>query len=218
MGLIDYRALLIDCDEVLVDRDSGVWTALQPLLDNAISAPDRDAVLTEFNAVIATLYPRFDELGFSGLLCFAHRQLAERLGIKTSWEEGMTFARSVPNWTLFEDAPGAMLYLRKFYRLLVYADRDLQDRGLLCERLGLEPDSLLSLTTHPLDDPQWLAGMVLDPAETLVVSRPPATALGNGGLCLIRRSRAQHSQPCTADICINSMADLVAQHQLSLRR
>ncbi|MGG5287265.1 HAD family hydrolase [Pseudomonas viridiflava] len=218
MGLIDYRALLIDCDEVLVDRDSGVWTALQPLLDNAMSAPDRDAVLTEFNAVIATLYPRFDELGFSGLLCFAHRQLAERLGIKTSWEEGMSFARSVPNWTLFEDAPGAMLYLRKFYRMLVYADRDLQDRGLLCERLGLEPDSLLSLTTHPLDDPQWLAGMDLDPAETLVVSRPPATALGNGGLCLIRRSRAQHSQPCPADICINSMADLVAQHQLSLRR
>lgn len=218
MGLIDYRALLIDCDEVLVDRDSGVWTALQPLLDNAVSVPDRDAVLTEFNAVIATLYPRFDELGFSGLLCFAHRQLAERLGIKTSWEEGMTFARSVPSWTLFEDAPGAMLYLRKFYRLLVYADRDLQDRSLLCERLGLEPDSLLSLTTHPLDDPQWLAGMDLDPAETLVVSRPPATALGSGGLCLIRRSRAQHSQPCTADICINSMADLVAQHQLSLRR
>ncbi|MEX5689722.1 2-haloalkanoic acid dehalogenase, partial [Pseudomonas silesiensis] len=34
MGLIDYRALLIDCDEVLVDRDSGVWSALQPLLDN----------------------------------------------------------------------------------------------------------------------------------------------------------------------------------------
>jgi hypothetical protein len=218
MGLIDYRALLIDCDEVLVDRDSGVWSALQPLLDNAPGAPDRDVVMAGFEAVIGTLYPRFDELGFSGLLCFAHRHLAERLGIRTSWEEGMTFARSVPNWTLFEDAPGAMLYLRKFYRLLVYADRDLQDRGLLCERLGLEPDSLLSLTTHPLDDPQWLAEMDLDPGETLRVSRPPAKALSDGGLCLIRRDRAQHRQPCAADICISSMADLVAQHQLSLRR
>ncbi|MBA1232435.1 2-haloalkanoic acid dehalogenase [Pseudomonas viridiflava] len=218
MGLIDYRALLIDCDEVLVDRDSGVWTALQPLLENVSGAPDREHALAEFNTVIGTLYPRFDELGFSGLLCFAHRQLAERLGIKTSWEEDMTFARSVPAWTLFEDAPGAMLYLRKFYRLLVYADRDLQDRGLLCERLGLEPDSLLSLTTHPLDDPQWLAEMGLDAVETLMVSRPPAIALEGGGLCLIRRNRAQHRQPCTADLCINSMADLVAQHQLSLRR
>ncbi|KPW41402.1 2-haloalkanoic acid dehalogenase [Pseudomonas amygdali pv. mellea] len=218
MGLIDYRALLIDCDEVLVDRDSGVWAALQPLLENGLNTPDKDSVLTEFNDVVRTLYPRFDELGFSGLLCFAHRQLAERLGIKASWEEGMTFARSVPNWTLFEDAPGAMLYLRKFYRLLVYADRDLQDRGILCERLGLEPDSLLSLTTHPLDDPDWLAGMDLEPRETLLVSRPPASALGTGGLCLIRRSSEQHCQPCTADLCINSMADLVAQHQLSLRR
>lgn len=111
MGLIDYRALLIDCDEVLVDRDSGVWAALQPLLENGLNTPDKDSVLTEFDDVVRTLYPRFDELGFSGLLCFAHRQLAERLGIKASWEEGMTFARSVPNWTLFEDAPGAMLYL-----------------------------------------------------------------------------------------------------------
>ncbi|RMR48193.1 hypothetical protein ALP91_02080 [Pseudomonas savastanoi pv. glycinea] len=111
-----------------------------------------------------------------------------------------------------------MLYLRKFYRLLVYADRDLQDRGILCERLGLEPDSLLSLTTHPLDNPDWLAGMDLEPRETLLVSRPPASALGTGGLCLIRRSREQHRQPCTADLCIKSMADLVAQHQLSLRR
>ncbi|EGH44193.1 hypothetical protein PSYPI_18081, partial [Pseudomonas syringae pv. pisi str. 1704B] len=109
MGLIDYRALLIDCDGVLVDRDSGVWTALQPLLDNGLNTPGKDQVLAEFNDVIRTLYPRFDELGFSGLLCFAHRQLAERLGIKASWEEGMSFARSVPNWTLFEDAPGGML-------------------------------------------------------------------------------------------------------------
>jgi len=218
MGLTDYRALLIDCDEVLIDRDSGVWAALQPLLENGVYPPEREQVLAQFNEVIGTLYPRFDELGFSGLMCFAHRQLAERLGIKASWEEGMTFARSVPGWTLFEDAPGAMLYLRKFYQLLVYADRDVQDRGLLCERLGLEPDSLLSMNTHSLDDTRWLTDMDLAPNETLRVSRPPATALSTGGLCLIRRSREQHSQPCPADICISSMADLVAQHQLSLRR
>src|ERR1700712_5742929 len=107
LGLTDYRALLIDCDEVLVDRDSGVWAALQPLLENGLNTPDKESILTEFNDVVCTLYPRFDELGFSGLLCFAHRQLAERLAIKTSWEEGMTFARSAPNWTLVAHPPGA---------------------------------------------------------------------------------------------------------------
>lgn len=83
---------------------------------------------------------------------------------------------------------------------------------------GARLDSLLSLTTHPLDDTAWLADMDLEPRDTLIVSRPPASALSTGGLCLIRRSREQHRQPCTADLCINSMADLVAQHQLSLRR
>ncbi|RMQ42208.1 hypothetical protein ALQ04_01073 [Pseudomonas cichorii] len=218
MGLTDYRALLIDCDEVLVDRDSGVWAALQPLLEHSANRPEREQVLAAFSDAVNGLYPRFGELGFSGLLCFAHRQLAEHFGVRASWEEGMAFARSVAGWTLFEDAPGAMLYLRKFYRLLVYADRDVQDRNALCERLGLESDSLLSLTTHPLDDPRWLADMDLDPSDTLLVSRPPASALATGGLCLIRRERAEHRQPCPADLCINSMADLVAQHQLSLRR
>lgn len=218
MVLTEYRALLIDCDEVLVDRDSGVWSALQPLLEGYRPVLDKGQVLDRYQAIIAELYPRFDELGFSGLLCFAHRQLAEQLGIKASWEEGMSFARSVPGWTLFEDAPGAMLYLRKFYRLLVFVDRDAEDRGPLCERLGLTPDDLFSPASYPSERTDWLAALDIDPQHTLRLSRPPAQAMGNGGLCLIRRECLDHCQPCPAQVCISSMADLVRQHQLSLRR
>lgn len=218
MDLTDYRVLLIDCDEVLVDRDSGVWTGLQPLLDTLRDPPDKEQVLSQYHAVVQALYPRFDELGFSGLLCFAHRQLAQQLGAKASWEEGMSFARAASSWTLFEDAPGAMLYLRKFYTLLVYVDRDAEDRGVLCERLGLLPENLLSLANHPLDNTDWLQALDLRPDETLLVSRPPALKGSLGGLCLIRRGRSEHGAACLADVCINSMADLVAQHQLSLRR
>lgn len=218
MELTDYRALLIDCDEVLVDRDSGIWTALQPLLENRPGMLGREEVLTEYKQVVRTLYPRFSELGFGGLLCFAHRQLAERLGLKASWEEGMSFARSVRDWSLFEDAPGAMLYLRKFYRLLVYGDRDSADQEALCERLGIPPEDLLSRASAPLVDRAWLLANDLEPKDILLVSAPPAETPAAVGLCLIRRGDAEHSQPCPADFCINSMADLVAQHQLSLRR
>ncbi|AZE93939.1 2-haloalkanoic acid dehalogenase [Pseudomonas orientalis] len=214
MGLTDYRALLIDCDEVLVDRDSGVWAALRPLLDSLGRQPPREQVLAEYRAVIATLYPRFAELGFGGVLCFAHRQLAERWGVHASWEEGMSFARSAGNWSLFEDAPGAMLYLRKFYRLLVRGDRDAEDRGVLCERLGIAPEDFISLA----DDAQWRNA----PAETLqpmlYVTGPSVDAQGTLDRCLIGRHRPRQPSPCAAQYCINSMADLVAQHQLSLRR
>ncbi|WP_191487634.1 2-haloalkanoic acid dehalogenase [Pseudomonas sp. FEN] len=218
MGLTEYRALLIDCDEVLVDRDSGVWAALQPLLDSRGGHSDKDQVLAEYVEVVRALYPRFAELGFSGLLCFAHRQLAERWGLKASWEEGMSFARSVAGWSLFEDAPGAMLYLRKFYRLLVRGDRDTEDRGLLCERLGIMPDDFISLASDPLLDPEWLKANELEVAHILQVTRPSAAWQVTGDLCLICRGRAKQPSPCAADYCINSMADLVAQHQLSLRR
>jgi hypothetical protein len=218
MYLTDYRALLIDCDEVLVDRDSGIWTALQPLLENRLGMLDREEVLAAFDEAVRTLYPRFSELGFSGLLCFAHRQLAERFGLKASWEEGMSFARSVCNWSLFEDAPGAMLYLRKFYRLLVYCDRDAEDREQLCERLGIAPEDLLSRASKPLEDSVWLLANNLEAKDILQVSRPPAEPPRSAGLCLISRGHGNYTQHCPADFCINSMADLVAQHQLSLRR
>ncbi|UCP11584.1 2-haloalkanoic acid dehalogenase [Pseudomonas sp. MM213] len=218
MYLTDYRALLIDCDEVLVDRDSGIWTALQPLLENHSGMLGREEVLAEFDEAVRTLYPRFSELGFSGLLCFAHRQLAERLGLKASWEEGMSFARSACNWSLFEDAPGAMLYLRKFYRLLVYCDRDAEDREQLCERLGILPEDLHSRASNPLEDGAWLLDNNLEPENILQVSRPPAESPKSAGLCLIRRGHENCTQEYTADFYITSMADLVAQHQLSLRR
>ncbi|XHF33964.1 2-haloalkanoic acid dehalogenase [Pseudomonas chlororaphis] len=218
MGLTDYRALLIDCDEVLVDRDSGVWTALQPLLDSRGGRPDKEQVLGEFREVVQGLYPRFAELGFSGLLCFAHRQLAERWSLNASWEEGMSFARSAANWSLFEDAPGAMLYLRKFYRLLVVGDRDAEDRAVLCEHLGIVADDFISLASDPLRDEDWLNANELKPEHILRVTRPAARGPALTDVCLIGRERRKQPTPCAADYCINSMADLVAQHQLSLRR
>lgn len=216
--LTDYRALLVDCDEVLVDRDSGIWAALQPLLEANPGAPSKEEVLAEFRRIAQALYPRFGELGFGGLLCFAHRQLAERLGLQATWEDGMTFARSAGDWSLFEDAPGAMLYLRKFYRLLVYGDRDTADRDALCERLGISAEDLLSRASNPLLDQAWLAANDLHPKHVLQVSTSSASTLASVDLCLIRRGENEHARPCHVQFCARSMADLVAQHQLSLRR
>jgi hypothetical protein len=130
----------------------------------------------------------------------------------------MSFARSVAGWSLFEDAPGAMLYLRKFYRLLVQGDRDAEDRGLLCERLGIMSDDFISLASDPLQDCEWLQANGFKPGEILQVTRPSTDRQGTRDVCLICRGRVKHPTPCAADFCINSMADLVAQHQLSLRR
>lgn len=218
MDMTDYRALLIDCDHVLVDRSSGIWSALQPMLQSYEGKLEKQEVLGEYEEAVRTLYPRFSELGFSGLLCFAHRQLAESLGLLASWEEGMTFARSAANWPLFEDAPGAMLYLRKFYRLLVYGDRDAEDRVALCERLGVSPEDLISLAINPLEDREWLQANGLEPKDILLVSSFPAGVQKPGGRYIVQRGLTESVQSCAAEICIRSMMDLVARHQCSLRR
>ena len=58
----------------------------------------------------------------------------------------------------------------------------------------------------------------LVPEDILQISQPPAQPPKLAGLCLIRRGHEHDTQEYSADFCINSMADLVAQHQLSLRR
>jgi hypothetical protein len=212
MRLTDYRALLVDCDGVLIDRDSGVWAALQGLFAGQHATPSRAAVLALYHDALGTLYPRFDELGFTGLLCFTHRKLAEGFNVRVSWEESLSFARSVQAWPLFEDAPGALLYLRKFYRLVVLCDRDAQDREGLCERLGLNSEELLA----PGEAQTWLDQQQVPQEQALAVS-VSAQPSGQQGSCLVRRGRADTSAECLAEVCISSLADLVFQHQLSLR-
>ena len=111
-----------------------------------------------------------------------------------------------------------MLYLRKFYRLLVVGDRDAEDRAVLCEHLGIVADDFISLASDPLRDEDWLSANELKPAHILRVTRPAARGQALTDVCLIGRERVKQPAPCAADYCINSMADLVAQHQVYLRR
>ncbi|EIK94427.1 hypothetical protein PMM47T1_22023 [Pseudomonas sp. M47T1] len=213
MRLTDYRVLLLDCDGVLVDRDSGVWTALQGVFTGLQQVPEKAVVLARFEEALHGLYPRFDELGFTGLLCFAHRQLAEAFQVRASWEESLSFARTAATWPLFEDAPGALLYLRKFYRLVILCDRDAQDREALCERLGLHSEELLA----PGESQAWLDQQQVPFDQALSVRAQLPAQPHQGAMCLLRRGQRVPGE-CPVGVCINSLADLVAQHQLSLRR
>jgi len=91
-------------------------------------------------------------------------------------------------------------------------------RAALCERLGIEPEDFISLASDPLQDHAWLEANGLVAGAILQITRPGARPRKVGAVCLICRSSENPSTPCAADYCINSMADLVAQHQLSLRR
>ncbi|MOA26338.1 hypothetical protein D3C78_1471220 [compost metagenome] len=110
-----------------------------------------------------------------------------------------------------------MLYLRKFYRLLIYGDRDNADREAFCERLGITSEDFLSPTSKPLEDQAWLLANDLDPKEILLVCGS-ADLSSASGLCLIQRGCSEPRTTSPADFYIDSMADLVAQHQQSLRR
>jgi hypothetical protein len=55
MQLHDFRVLTFDCHSILIDWESGIIAALQPLLWRSAPAPSRNAALEAFARCASTL-------------------------------------------------------------------------------------------------------------------------------------------------------------------
>ncbi|MHC8290498.1 HAD family hydrolase [Pseudomonas sp. XS1P51] len=214
MALTDYQVLIFECDGVLVDSDSGLWATLQTLLGEADIAPDRSTMLSRFYAEQTRLEASPEDLGFSGRLCFAHRNLSKALGLEVSWDDSLEFSRTAQNWPLFEDAPGAVQYMRKFYQVAVLSDRGTEDRVELTTKLGLDEQDMFN--QGELSD--WLAEREIQAHRVLRVSTKAAEPGEPFDLCHLRREQEGLLWECSAPVCADSLADLVSQHQSSLRQ
>lgn len=213
MVLTDYQALIFECDGVLVDSDSGLWTTLQTLLGEADIAPDRSTMLSRFYAEQTILEASPEDLGFSGRLCFAHRNLSKALGLQVSWDDSLAFSRTARDWPLFEDAPGAVQYMRKFYRVAILSDRGTEDRVDLTARLGLDEKDMINRGELSA----WLAEREIQAHRVLMVSTKTEPCQPFD-LCHLRREQEGLLWLCSAPVCADSLADLVSQHQSSLRQ
>ncbi|PPC74286.1 2-haloalkanoic acid dehalogenase [Pokkaliibacter plantistimulans] len=219
MHLTDYQALLIDCDGVLIDHESGIWSALQQFQQNLPhDALNRQQLMSDYHRTLNELMPRLSELGFTGCLCFAYRQLMESHGYQPSWRESLRFARAVVNWPLFEDAPGALLYLRKFYRVLVRCDRETEDVPSLCERLGVSAKEVIIRGETPEEEKRQLAERGVYPDHLLLVTNACLAAKNSyPAICLLQRPGSLMKKQPKTKLRISSLAELVFQHQESLR-
>ncbi|MEI8634777.1 hypothetical protein P4S72_27450 [Vibrio sp. PP-XX7] len=128
MRLTDYRVLLIDCDGVLIDHHGGIGSHLSVLQQNLPhKMKPQQACLAQYDAHVEALNPSLPELGFSALHCFAYQQFMQAQGTPVNWKESLHFARSIVDWPQYEDAFGALRYLRKFYNIIVRCDREPED-------------------------------------------------------------------------------------------
>ena len=142
MRLSDFRVLTFDCYGTLIDWESGIVAALQPLMAKGKVALDRDTALASFGRHEAAHQRNTPEMRYADLLSNVHRTLAEEWGVAATEEEHCAFGRSVPDWPAFPDSAEALASLKRHYKLVILSNVDRDSFGGSNARLGVAFDAV----------------------------------------------------------------------------
>jgi 2-haloacid dehalogenase len=238
MRLTDFSILSFDCYGTLIDWETGIWAALQPLLGPAPHT-GRDAALAAFARVETELEAEAPALRYCELLAEVHRRLAAEWGIAAGEPAHRAFGNSVPDWPAFPDSAAALLYLKQHYRLVILSNVDRTGFAGSNERLQVAFDAVYTAEEigsykpdprnfrHMLDALGYsggTAGDLLHVAQSLFHDHAPARALGLATAWIDRRqdrlgwgATPPPPGPVACDFRFASLEAMVAAHREELR-
>jgi 2-haloalkanoic acid dehalogenase type II len=142
MRLHDFRVLTFDCYGTLIDWESGIYTALQPLLAQSKLGLSRDQVLETFAQHESAQEEETPGMIYSKLLATVHRRLAKAWDIKSDEAEHVRFGASVPHWPAFPDSAEALAYLKQHYQLVILSNVDRESFKGSNRHLGVVFDAI----------------------------------------------------------------------------
>lgn len=136
----DFEVLSFDCYGTLIDWESGIWAALQPLL--AGSSHDRRGVLGVFSELESRHQSLDPGAPYPEILERVHHDLADRLGLARNPGMDARFGASVPDWPPFPDSPQALARLGEDHRLVILSNVDRRGIAASIEVLGASFDAV----------------------------------------------------------------------------
>jgi 2-haloacid dehalogenase len=203
MGLADFRVLTFDCYGTLIDWETGLWAALQPLLARVPALTSRDAALAAFAAQEAAQQAATPDMPYSDLLAVVHGRLARSWGVAEPAGEAVRFGASIGDWPAFPDTVDALRVLKQHYRLVILSNVDRHSFRQSNARLGVEFDAIHTAQDigSYKPDPRNFAyliehvavngvrrGQILHVAQSLFHDHAPANAAGLASAWIDRRA------------------------------
>lgn len=141
--LTDYSVLTFDCYGTLIDWESGIWDALQPLLmASGCEDVTRELALEAFAEVESDQQARTPDMLYSKLLTIVHSRLADRFGFKQDEKLDRAFGASVPYWPAFPDSADALRILGRHFKLVVLSNVDRAGFAASNLKLGISFDAV----------------------------------------------------------------------------
>lgn len=234
-SLSDFEALTFDVYGTLIDWESGMIEGLKPLTDRLDHELDRNAILQAHAYHESTAQRWTPAKRYRELLPAVYRRLAEEWGIAVTWDECLTYGRSVDHWPAFPDSADALQELKRHYKLFVLTNTDNESFSHANAKLGAPFDGIYtaedigSYKPDPRNFKYMLQMLkrlgidkskVLHVAESLFHDHEQANAFGLAN-CWIYRRHDQEGFGATmtpgvtptTTFRFDSMADLVSVHR-----
>jgi len=161
MKLADFDVMTFDCYGTLIDWESGIYTALAPLLSRAGALQDetapsragiglsrsdvalsRDAVLEAFARLEVRQQETTPDMLYSDLLAKVHGQLATEWDVSQDPAEAAAFGASIGHWPAFPDTVDALRYLQQHFRLVILSNVDRASFQATNQRLEVKFDAV----------------------------------------------------------------------------
>jgi 2-haloalkanoic acid dehalogenase type II len=231
--LTDFEALSFDCYGTLIDWESGILAALQPLAER--SGIGGDQLLEAYAPIEHAVEEEQPGLAYSQLLREVHRRLSVELGVEPDEAEAAAFGASVGDWPAFPDSAEALAYLKRHFRLYILSNVDRQSFAGSQRRLGVEFDGVFTaeeigsykpdlrnfeFLLSRLGEEGIPKGKLLHTAQSLFHDHAPANRMGIASAWIDRRSGKSGSGatavPATMphfDFRFTSLAELADAHR-----
>lgn len=142
MKLSDYKVLTFDCYGTLIDWETGIWNAMQPLLSAGSQALEREDALMRFGHHETEQEAATPSLRYSSLLATVHARMAKDLGVAIHGDLNERFGGSVADWPAFPDSAQALAYLKRHFKLVILSNVDRQSFAASNRKLGVAFDAI----------------------------------------------------------------------------
>jgi 2-haloacid dehalogenase len=239
MKLSDFKALTFDCYGTLIDWETGLHAALQPLLRKGGVTLKRDDVLAAFGRYESAQEEATPQMIYSELLAEVHRRMAWEWHVHDAEEEAVAFGKSVPDWPAFPDTTQSLQYLQRYYKLIILSNVDRESFAGSNRRLGVSFDAIYTaqdIGSYKPDPRNFaylvngVAGLgilkrqILHTAQSLYHDHVPAQAAGLTTAWIDRRHQHEGwgatSPPAGTpkyDFRFTSLAEMADAHRAELK-
>jgi 2-haloacid dehalogenase/putative hydrolase of the HAD superfamily len=238
MRLTDFKVLSFDCYGTLIDWETGICAALQPLAARSGQAFTRDQLLEAHARHEAAQEAATPELRYADLLARVHDRIAGEWGLAPDPEESRAYGLSVRDWPAFPDSAAALQYLKRHYQLVILSNVDRESFKASNARLQVAFDHIFTAQDIGSYKPdprnfEYLTGRlaeagfqrqeILHTAESLFHDHVPANRAGLASAWIHRRAgQAGHGATHAPEVMphydfhFTSLADMVQAHQNEL--